>query len=274
MTSRHVVHEAAEAFQTATEQLAGILPNGLHERGPNGALLAVTGSMIPVLNGIMSVSDAPDLDEIRLLCEKAEPYVQHLPWSIRLRGDAGEEITELAARRGLPTQLRQPFMLLSLEDGRADGRADRHAGGPEVGREQGHSGPESVTVRPLGGDEHETFAAVLGTAFGAPPMIISSLYTPHVLGQPFVKAYLAEADGTPVAAGLAIVTERHVGLANIGTLPEHRRRGIGRAVVEAILRDARAAGAHTAYLHSSDEALPLFEQAGFRTEETWVAFTA
>ncbi|MFF9803399.1 GNAT family N-acetyltransferase, partial [Streptomyces rochei] len=168
----------------------------------------------------------------------------------------------LAACHGLSTQLRQPFMLLSLGDGREDGW------------ELGKPGPESVTVRPLDDDEHETFAAVLGTAFGAPPMIISSLYTPHVLGQPFVKAYVAEADGTPIAAGLAIVTEKHVGLANIGTLPEHRRRGVGRAVVEAILRDARAAGAHTAYLHSSDEALPLFEQAGFRTEESWVAFTA
>ncbi|MFF4354845.1 GNAT family N-acetyltransferase [Streptomyces sp. NPDC001530] len=262
MTNKHAVLEAAEAFQSATEQLADILPNGFHERGPAGALLAVTGSMIPVLNSIMSVSDVPDAEEIRLLCEKAEPHVQQLPWSIRLRGEAGEKITALAARHGLSTQLRQPFMLLSLEDGREDGR------------ELGKPGPESVTVRPLDDDEHETFAAVLGTAFGAPPVIISSLYTPHVLGQPFVKAYVAEADGTPAAAGLAIVTEKHVGLANIGTLPEHRRRGVGRAIVEAILRDARAAGAHTAYLHSSDEALPLFEQAGFRTEESWVVFTA
>ncbi|MFF5500065.1 GNAT family N-acetyltransferase [Streptomyces aquilus] len=258
MTNQHAALEAAEAFQTATEQLADSLPNGFHERGPAGALLAVTGSMIPLLNSIMSVSDVPDAEEIGLLCEKAAPHVRQLPWTIRLRGEAGQEITDLAARHGLSTQVRQPFMLLSLADG----------------REQGESGPAAVTVRRLADDEHETFAEVLGTAFGAPPAIISSLYTPQVLGQPFVKAYVAEADGTPVAAGLAIVTERHVGLANIGTLPAHRRRGAGRAVVEAILRDARAAGAHTAYLHASDEALPLFEQAGFRTEESWVVFSA
>ncbi|WP_263974216.1 GNAT family N-acetyltransferase [Streptomyces albicerus] len=81
-------------------------------------------------------------------------------------------------------------------------------------------------------------------------------------------------DGEPAAAGLAILTERHVGLANIGTLPENRRRGLGRAITEAILRDARTAGARTAYLHSSDEAVPLFEQVGFRTEEFWASFTA
>ncbi|MET7694664.1 GNAT family N-acetyltransferase [Streptomyces sp. NPDC005483] len=261
MINRRTVLEAAEAFQTATEQLADSLPNGFHERGPADALLAVTGSMIPLLNSIMSVADVPDAAEIELLCERAAPHVQRLPWTIRLRGEAGEEITGLAARHGLSTRVRQPFMLLLLADGRAEGQ------------ERGASGPAPVTVRLLADDEHETFAEILGTAFGAPPVIISSLYTPQVLGQPFVKAYVAEEEGTPVAAGLAIVTERHVGLANIGTLPAHRRRGAGRAVVEAILRDARAAGAHTAYLHTSDEALPLFEQAGFRTEESWVVFT-
>ncbi|MEW2288553.1 GNAT family N-acetyltransferase [Streptomyces sp. NPDC047841] len=258
MTNNEVVSEAAAAFQTATERLAGALPDGLHERGPGGALLAVTRSLIPLLNSIMSVADVPDAAEIELLCDKAAPHVAQLPWSIRLRGEPGTEIVGIAAAHGLRTVTRQPFMLLSLD-------------GDRDSRESGH-GP--VTVRPLRDDEDETFATVLGAAFGAPPMIISSLYTPRVLGQSFVQAYVAEVDGVPAGAGLAVLTERHVGLANIGTLHEHRRRGVGRAVTEAILRDGRAAGAHTAYLHSSEEALPLFEQAGFRTEESWTAFTA
>ncbi|MFG2357820.1 GNAT family N-acetyltransferase [Streptomyces sp. NPDC048521] len=258
MTNDDAVTQAAEAFQEATERLADVLPNGLHERGPGGALLAVTGSLIPLLNSIMSVSDVPDAAEIELLCEKAAPHVAQLPWSIRLRGEPGAEIAGIAAAHGLRTLTQQPFMLLSLEEDR-DSR---------------ESGQGPVTVRPLGDDEHQTFATVLGAAFGAPPMIVSSLYTPLVLGQPFVQAYLAEVDGVPAGAGLAILTERHVGLANIGTLRDHRRRGVGRAVTEAILRDGRAAGAHTAYLHSSDEALPLFERAGFRTEESWAVFTA
>ncbi|MBG7702873.1 GNAT family N-acetyltransferase [Streptomyces sp. MC1] len=258
MTKNGAVSEAAKAFQAATERLADVLPNGLHERGPRGALLAVTGSMIPMLNSIMSVTDVPDAAEIELLCEKAAPHVARLPWSIRLRGEPGAEILGIAAAHGLRTLTQQPFMLLSLDEDR-DNR---------------ESGQGTVTVRPLDDDEHQTFATVLGAAFGAPPMIISSLYTPFVLRQPFVRAYLAEVDGVPAGAGLAILTERHVGLANIGTLRDHRRQGVGRAVTEAILRDGRAAGAHTAYLHSSDEALPLFEQVGFRTEESWATFTA
>ncbi|MGW1092634.1 GNAT family N-acetyltransferase [Streptomyces sp. NPDC002596] len=253
-----MVFEAAEAFQDATEALAGVLPNGFHARGADGTLLAVTGSVIPALNVIMSVATAPDRAEIGLLCEKAEPHLQQLPWSIRLRGEADEELAAIAAARGLTTRTQQPFMLLPLEDGPA---------APQ-------SGENSVTVRPLRNDEYETFAAVLGAAFGAPPAVITSLYTPFVLGQAFVKAYVADVDGVPAVAGLAVLTERHGGLANIGTLPEYRRRGLGRAVTEAALRDGRAAGARTAYLHSSDEAVPLFEQVGFRTEESWTSFTA
>ncbi|MFH8224687.1 GNAT family N-acetyltransferase [Streptomyces sp. NPDC018057] len=61
---------------------------------------------------------------------------------------------------------------------------------------------------------------------------------------------------------------------NVRTLPAYRRHGIGRAVTGTILHEASAAGTHTAYLHSSDEAVPLFAHLGLRTEETRTAFTA
>ncbi|MGP4045912.1 GNAT family N-acetyltransferase [Streptomyces sp. 2A115] len=257
MNNGDMVSGAAGAFQGAVEALAGALPNGFVELGPGGALLAFTRSQIPALNGIVSTAPTPDKAEIGLLGEKAAAQARGLPWSIRLRGEPDAEIVDLAAAHGLTTLTRQPFMLLPLEGARPV---------PEF---------DAITsVRLLRNAEYETFATVLGAAFGAPPAVITSLYTPLVLGRPFVSAYLAEVDGVPAAAGLAILTERHVGLANIGTLPDYRRRGLGRAVTETILRDALAAGAHTAYLHSTDEAVPLFERAGFRTEESWASFTA
>lgn len=257
MTNGDTTSHAAEAFRTAVEMLADTLPNGYAERGPGGSLLAVTGSQIPALNGILSVRPTPDAAELGPLSDKAAARVAGLPWSIRLRGEPDAELVSLAAAHGLGTLTRQPFMLLPLADGAQSAASDT-----------------AEAVRPLRDEEFETFATVLGAAFGAPASVITSLYTPAVLGLPFVGAYLAEVDGVPAAAGLSILTERHVGLANIGTRPEYRRRGLGRAVTDAILRDARSAGAHTAYLHSSDEAVPLFEQAGFRTAESWTAFTA
>ncbi|WP_037858938.1 GNAT family N-acetyltransferase [Streptomyces sp. NRRL S-340] len=257
MTNSDNVSDASAAFLAAVEALAGTLPNGFVGRGPDGALLAFTRSRIPALNGILSASAVPDTKEIGPLCDEAEAQAQQVPWSIRLRGEPDAEIVRIAAAHGLHTLTRQAFMLLPLEEER------------DVTKPQ-----EPVSVRPLHEDEFETFATVLGAAFEAPPAILTSLYTPLVLGRPFVRAYLAEADGVPAAAGLAILTQGHAGLANIGTLPGYRRRGLGRAVTEALLRDARESGAHTAYLHSGEESEPFFQQAGFRTEESWSAFTA
>ncbi|WP_121708917.1 GNAT family N-acetyltransferase [Streptomyces sp. E5N91] len=254
-----VSEAAAGAFQSAVRVLAQTRPDGLVEHGPGGALLAFTRSQIPALNGVVSVAPTPDTTEIGLLCEKAEGQAGGLPWSIRLRGEPDAELIALAASHGLGTITRQPFMLRRLTSGPATTESGRTA---------------EQSVRLLREGEYETFATVLGAAFGAPPAIITSLYTPAVLGRPFVRAYLGETDGVPVGAGLAIHTDQHVGLANIGTLPEHRRRGLGRVIIDTILADARDAGAHTAYLHSSDDAVPLFERAGFRTEESWTAFTA
>ncbi|MFF4763209.1 GNAT family N-acetyltransferase [Streptomyces sp. NPDC001292] len=258
MTNSDEAFKAAQAFQAAVAELADVLPNGFRENGSGGALLATTGSMIPALNGITSAAPSPDKAEIAQLCDMAEAHVQGLPWSIRLRGEPEDGIVAVAAEHGLTTRTQQPFMLLKLDADRA----------------WQESAQASASVRPLGDDEDELFAEVLGAAFGAPPVIIASLYTPLVLSQPFVRAYVAELDGVPAAAGLAILTEEHVGLANIGTVSDYRHLGLGRAVTEAILRDGYAAGARTAYLHSSEEALSLFEHAGFRTAEFWTFFTA
>ncbi|MFH8625940.1 GNAT family N-acetyltransferase [Streptomyces vietnamensis] len=258
MDNRDVVSQAAGAFRAAVQALAESLPNGFVEHGPGGALLAFTRSQIPALNGIVSVAATPDTTEIGLLCENAAKQAQGLPWSIRLRGEPEGALVGLAIAHGLGTVSQQPFMLRRLTGTRKE-TAD---------------GGSTGLVRPLRSDESETFAEVLGAAFGAPPAVITSLYTPAVLSLPFVRAYLAEVDGEPVAAGLGILTEQHVGLANIGTLPEYRRRGLARAITDTIVQDATHAGAHVAYLHSSDEAVPLFEWAGFHVEESWTAFTA
>jgi len=54
-----------------------------------------------------------------------------------------------------------------------------------------------------------------------------------------------------------------VGLWNVATLPEARRRGAATAVTLAALDDARSTGATMAVLASTDEALSLYQRLGF-----------
>jgi N-acetylglutamate synthase len=78
----------------------------------------------------------------------------------------------------------------------------------------------------------------------------------------------ALAGDDPVAIALGVVDPPYVGLFNMVTLPEHRRRGAARALLGALARDALTAGASEAYLQVEQDnvgALALYGSAGFST---------
>ncbi|MER8226445.1 GNAT family N-acetyltransferase [Streptomyces sp. NPDC094143] len=79
--------------------------------------------------------------------------------------------------------------------------------------------------------------------------------------------------GEPAATSFGVLVGDAVGVFNVTVLPQHRRRGYGRAATRAVLRDAHAAGARTAFLHSTPPGVPLYEAMGFHTAENWTAFT-
>ncbi|MBU2664890.1 GNAT family N-acetyltransferase [Actinoplanes bogorensis] len=135
------------------------------------------------------------------------------------------------------------------------------------GRRSAGSVPDDLAlVRRLASDEYETFAGVVGSAFGVPPGDVSAAYTAEVLANPLIGAYVAEThSGTPVAAGVAILTAGHLGIANVGTVAGFRRSGYARVLTETMLRRGALAGAGTAYLHATDETVPFFERLGFTT---------
>lgn len=243
---------SAHAFRSAIDLLVSNAPGALRESGPHGTLLGFTGGYIPGLNTVISAEAKPDAEEIALLAAASRKYPKKVPWMIRHRGDADPRIVATAAEYGLTDVGSQPFLTMALDGPTpADARSSASA------------------VRPLAGDEYEILASVLGASFGVPPEVITSVYTPAILDLPEVSAYVAEQDGVAVAVGQGFVTDGHLGVGNIATLPDHRRHGHARAVAEAILHGGRNAGAHTTYLHSTDEALALFEGLGFRLREHW-----
>ena len=75
-------------------------------------------------------------------------------------------------------------------------------------------------------------------------------------------------DGIPVAAGLGVLGSGHVGLFNMATHPDQRRRGAGSAVVAALADWARRYHAHTLYLQvdaRNDAGHAFYAQLGFVT---------
>lgn len=82
------------------------------------------------------------------------------------------------------------------------------------------------------------------------------------------QVLLARLDGA--AAGCVAVVNCGGGifeLSKMAVSPEHRRRGLGRMLVQAAVDHARAAGASTLFLGSNrklSDAVHLYESAGFR----------
>ncbi|MEV4537529.1 GNAT family N-acetyltransferase [Asanoa sp. NPDC049518] len=252
MIADQTLDAAANAFREGADLLADAAPNGRFETAPHGTALLFTGTPIPLLNAVLSLGREPDAAEIAALADRTASYTaQRLPWTIRLRGSATAEVTAVAAGHGLTGRTESRMMVLPLT-----------------------TDPGPGTARVLSGAEYETFANVLGAAFGAPPQIVSGLYNAATLDRPEFDAYVLESNGTPRTVGLAVRTGDFLYLANIATDPEHRRRGHALALTNAMLRDGRAAGARTAFLHSADDTVPLFSRAGFRAVETWTTFAA
>jgi ribosomal protein S18 acetylase RimI-like enzyme len=78
------------------------------------------------------------------------------------------------------------------------------------------------------------------------------------------RLFIARLGGRAVALALGFSMDGVVGVYNVATVPDARRRGAGSAATAAAMADARARGAHTAILESSAIGLSLYERLGFR----------
>jgi ribosomal protein S18 acetylase RimI-like enzyme len=79
-----------------------------------------------------------------------------------------------------------------------------------------------------------------------------------------LRHYLARLEGRAVAVSQVFLGREAAGLYCVTTLPELRRRGIGRAVVLAALNDAKAAGYRWSVLGPTVESVQMYEQLGFK----------
>ncbi|MEU8817320.1 GNAT family N-acetyltransferase [Actinoplanes sp. NPDC048796] len=242
---------AARAWLDVHGVLAATQPDGYLHVSPHGTAELVTGTRIPLLNGVVAITRDPDAGEIAGAA--TSPRLAGLPWSLRVRGeDADDRIAAVAAAHGLATRSPQPFLLRELTPADA---------APVAG------------ARRVTGTESAAYQRALAAGFGAPLDGMAIFAHPHLLDHPSMSAYLIEAGGEPVATAFAALSGDLVGVFNIAVLPPFRRRGFGRAATAAALSDAYAKGARTAFLHSTAEGRPLYDRMGFHLAENWTLFT-
>lgn len=123
--------------------------------------------------------------------------------------------------------------------------------------------PAGVELTPLG---HAGFAHVVGRLRGS-PMAQQQAHAERLAASPTpFHAFALMQDGVILACGQYAREDCYVGLYDVFTAPQARNRGLARTLCAALLRQARALGATTAYLQvdvGNDAALAVYRRLGF-----------
>lgn len=227
--------------------------DGAWSRTSGRTIAAVTGVPVAGMNGVWSVdgqvSEAEVDDLLGAVAACGVPYGLQVPATQRSRFDA------LAAARGLQPDEDVPMM-----------RVDVLGDVPRP--------PAGVVIRPLGPDEVGLHQQTAAAGFGAPPEVFEQLVPQSVLELDGVRAYVAEEKGEVCCTGLGIQDAGALGIFNVATPAEHRRRGLGAALTAAIVADGLAEGAGGAWLQSTALGYGVYESLGFTTVEVWSTWEA
>lgn len=119
--------------------------------------------------------------------------------------------------------------------------------------------PAGVTL--LGGDIREV-AAINDRAYGHGPGAWAAALT----RPPSIPIHwaVAVAGGEPIAGAAVIDVGDDALVTAVGTVPEHKGRGLAGHLVHSLLREAESRGARTGSLQASKAGAPIYERLGFR----------
>ncbi|MGH2844232.1 MAG: GNAT family N-acetyltransferase [Solirubrobacteraceae bacterium] len=236
------------------EHLIAAIPAGWTQRS-SGAICGVTGIGMPTLNGVWVYDTGAGVKQVsRLLDRVADAGVPHV---LQLCPRCDDSLRLLARSREMHHDTSIPLMVLPDEN------------------EPSVVDDGNLVIRVLQPDEAIILHADLAAAgFQGPIDDFRRLMTPATLGRPGVCTYLGELDGEPVATGIGIRLNEHVGIFNVATLPARRRRGYGAAITARAVRDGFQQGARLAWLQSSTDGYSVYERLGFTTLESWQCWSS
>ena len=104
------------------------------------------------------------------------------------------------------------------------------------------------------------------TCFHVPLPWFREIFLRRELWNSDFVGYVGYAKGEAVATAATVIAGDAIGVYNVATLPAHRRRGHGEAVMRYALAEAREqSGCERTILQATEHGLPLYLSMGYKT---------
>ena len=245
--------ETATALVDTWQVLMRVHPDAWTEVS-DGIAACVTGIPSPGLNGIWCSTRDPDPDELRRLLRELQ--ARGVPHLLELRPGTDDAAVAVAAESDLIPADDMPLM--RLDDPAA--------------LEPARGAAPKLAIRELEPDDAELHARAAAAGFGENPDHFIRLLPPPVMAADGLRAYVGELDGEIVTTAIGVTLGDYVGVYNVATPAEYRRRGYGAAITARVVDDGLAHGARWAWLQSSPSGYGVYEALGFHTLERWLCW--
>ncbi len=227
-------------------------PGGGADRHDEHLQWTIGGSPIDYHNAVVSARLAPGQADEAIRSVIGEFQARKVPgsWHLgpsMLPADLGQRLL----RHGFVHAFDEPGMALDLASWNGNPRTE----------------PVLRVHRVLSPADLAVWDETLAQGFGSGPEEahwVADMYgrLGYGLGTPW-RHYLARLEGQPVGTATVFLDDDVAGIYFVFTLPTMRGRGVGSAIMETLLADARAEGARLAVLTSSALGTPLYRRMGF-----------
>jgi len=187
----------------------------------------------------------PDPDaEAFLTRSVARAKARGLPLLAMMSPHVARTLAPVATRLGLTAAGKSPLMVL------------------RAGTTVRPSRPTKVT-RALGPELVGIAGDLVAAAFDAPRDAVARCIDVGLTETAGVETYIAWGDDGPMSAVSVTPTGNTAGISLMATLPEHQRKGMGRALLTQVINDYRSRGVVRFHLGATEAGRPLYASLGF-----------
>ncbi len=247
--------QTAAALEYQWRQMIRRAPPNLWRQLDEGMVGFISELPTPAMNGVYVFSPDVDLAEVAALL--TEVSKANVPFCLHARASLRGSLAGVADDLGMTPDGDVPMMALNDP---ASLRVTTQV--------------EDLDLRPLTEDENGVHEGLFAAGFGM-PVEMAHIFMQFLGAAPGLRGFVGEVAGAGVTTALTLPSGKDsVGLFNVATPPQHRRRGYGAAVTAYALLDALEHGATWAWLRSTPEGLSVYERLGFRIVESWPAWVA